>query len=1153
MVVPFYNVEKYFAECLDSILAQGFVDYEVLLVDDGSPDGSRAIAQAYAERDARFRILTRPNGGLGAARNTGLAQARGRWITFVDSDDELTPGALEALVSSARRTGSQIVVAAVERFDSTTAWIPQWVDQVHAAPLDRVRLTEYLPLLRNLYTWNKLYDREFFLSQGHLFREGVAYEDQPIVTQLLNAAPAIDVIPDVVYRYRMRDDRSSISQQTATVKDLRDRVEAWRVSAEAVRTMPDEVGRAWLQTLFDAHFNWYLISSGTVEEEYWELIQRAVVELTASAGPEIWAAAPPQNRVLLELTRQNRRADLQEFVRQDAVQKLALFPARVHAEGLLFDLPFLGDPRLPDELFLLRRAQLQASHAIERVSWTAESLDLSGWAFIRKLDQSDHPSHVDLVLTGRTSGTERVWPAFDDVSVVSPPPIADDWADYSHGSFRVSVPTDELLEPTPGQPLDTAWDVALRITAAGFTVTEQITHLSRNGSAGALEQHLLADGRGLALSWRHRHPLVLRLVPATVRVDELTLTGRTLAGRIAGPDAEQIAVVELTGVGLRSSTLGPERRFSLEVPTPRQVHAGQPVLTTLRAVSGEGRAIPLTVGEDVTLPEPAQVGDHTLVLTPDRLNTVQVAEWTHGVEGLRMSISDAGGLRLEGVVRGPGVRGVALITRGSKAVSDGRSAPVAADGTFVVDHDLCSEVYRFGRWPLPIGQHQIRVCLELTDGTDLEVPLTITRALNRQLPLAVDTDLLEGRLLRGHDGGVMIALVRPLGEDRSRYHQNRLQLEAAAITDAVATRRGVLFRAYFGERATDNGIAIAEELARRGSDLPVYWAVQDHSVPVPAGAQAVVVNSPEFYRLLREVTYLVDNMYQPEFHNKPTGQVIVQTFHGYPFKQMGRPHWIHQQFSQAKIDSYARRSTEWDYLVSPARYATELLTRDFGYDGPVLEIGYPRNDVLLAPDADEIRRVTRESLGLRPDQTAVLYAPTFRDYLAKDDNKALMSDFFDFEEVARAFGDDVVVLMRGHAFHARTKYRIGDRATTIDVTDYPEVADLYLAADVCVADYSSLRFDFGVTGKPMIFLVPDLERYVESRGWLFDYEPTAPGPLVSSTAEVIGALRDLPGLRAAHAEQYERFRAEYLDLEDGYAAARFVDAVFVPRGDAPPA
>jgi CDP-glycerol glycerophosphotransferase len=95
-----------------------------------------------------------------------------------------------------------------------------------------------------------------------------------------------------------------------------------------------------------------------------------------------------------------------------------------------------------------------------------------------------------------------------------------------------------------------------------------------------------------------------------------------------------------------------------------------------------------------------------------------------------------------------------------------------------------------------------------------------------------------------------------------------------------------------------------------------------------------------------------------------------------------------------------------------------------------------------------------------------------------------------------------------------------------------------------------LRFDYAVTGKPMLFLVPDLVRYQDSRGWLFEFEPTAPGPLLDTTAQVVEAIRDIDAVVDEYAIAYERFRKDFLDLEDGEASARVVDAVFVPNGDA---
>lgn len=89
IIVPVYNVEKYLSQCIDSILAQAFIDFELLLVDDGSTDGSGRICDEYANKDARIQVFHKKNGGVSSARNIGLEHAQGEWITFVDSDDWL--------------------------------------------------------------------------------------------------------------------------------------------------------------------------------------------------------------------------------------------------------------------------------------------------------------------------------------------------------------------------------------------------------------------------------------------------------------------------------------------------------------------------------------------------------------------------------------------------------------------------------------------------------------------------------------------------------------------------------------------------------------------------------------------------------------------------------------------------------------------------------------------------------------------------------------------------------------------------------------------------------------------------------------------------------------------------------------------------------
>lgn len=1152
VIVPIYNVEDYLAECLDSILDQDFDRFEVLVVDDGSPDDSRAIAEEYAARDARIRILTRENGGLGAARNTGIRAARGRYLTFVDSDDLLNPGALRALVGAAQSSGADVVVGAVRRFNSERTWRPEWTGEVHATRRSITAVEEFLPLLRNLYTWNKVFRKDFWDAQGLWFREGVAYEDQPIITQLFVAAKRIEVLPDVVYAYRERDDLSSISQQTATLKDLRDRIAAFEATIEALADAPRTVREGWLATLMDSHFHWYLTSSGTTDDTYWDELRAIIVELTQGVPKELWDRTPPAKRVVLELARQGRREDVWEFVRSEGGFG-DLWPARVRADGVLLELPFFGDPSIPEEYFLLRPEQLRIAHVVEDLHWTHDEegrlvCSLSGWAYLRKVDLAEHDTLVSLVLVNTRTGEEHVFTSLTRPEPAFPPPTNDEWCDYSTGTFHVDLPVEDLVAAASSRD---AWTVHVRVATAGFTVTAPVTQLLRRGSPGDVPAGVLSTGEAsVELEWRLFEPLELRARPRRLHAEAAELDGRALSLRLAGPALRDLDRVTVSSGPVTAAEKVRDGAVRITLPEASHLRGRRRSVTwTVLGRLLDDSPVRLAVHD---LDETECSGDTTsLALHAGRGGEVVLTEWLVGADALAASLTGDDHLRIAGRVHGPGVTAVALVLSDKRGRTQGSEVAVGDGRSFEAEIPLRQARFRFGDQPLAVGDHEVTLMVWRGAGDPVEVTLRMSQQLSARLPVPVSSAVHEGWVVRGPEGGVRVSLARPLGASRGRYQQRRLRESAQETARRRGgLTRGVLFRSYFGELATDNGLSIQRELRRRGSDLPVYWAVQDRSVVLPEGGIPVVVGSAEWYSLLSSVQYYVDNMYQPENHVKPDGQVIVQTFHGYPFKQMGHPHWRNLGFSQARIDAYDARAAEWDYLVSPATYATPLLTRDFAYRGEVLEIGYPRNDVLKAADAPRLRAEVRASLGIRDDQVAVLYAPTFRDYLSKDDMRAAMVDFFDFEQAHRMLGDDYVFLLRGHAFNARTSKRKGPLPGTVDVTDYPEISDLYLAADVGVVDYSSLRFDFGVTGKPMLFHVPDLQRYKDTRGWLFDFEPTAPGPLLDTTEQVAEQLADLDGLRDRFRDDYARFTATYLDLEDGQAGRRFVERVFVPRGDA---
>jgi CDP-glycerol glycerophosphotransferase len=144
----------------------------------------------------------------------------------------------------------------------------------------------------------------------------------------------------------------------------------------------------------------------------------------------------------------------------------------------------------------------------------------------------------------------------------------------------------------------------------------------------------------------------------------------------------------------------------------------------------------------------------------------------------------------------------------------------------------------------------------------------------------------------------------------------------------------------------------------------------------------------------------------------------------------------------------------------------------------------------------------------------------------------------------RQLGPSYVVLHRGHAFHARNGAPLLQGDQVIDVTYHPDVTELMLASDAAVLDYSSIRFDYALMRKPMVFLVPDVEEYHRLRPAVLDYDATAPGPHVQRTAQVVRELADLEGLRARYADRVETFLKTYCDLDDGHATERLVDRVF---------
>ncbi|MBU2963491.1 glycosyltransferase [Citreicella sp. C3M06] len=235
VILPIYNVADYVGACVRSILDQSFADFELIAVDDGSTDGSGDLAAAAAAGDPRFRLISRANGGLSAARNTGLDAARGELIAFVDSDDTLAPEYLERLEQALRDTGADWVACGIlfhgpdhEMRHSARHDAPRLLEQQPDLPLPQTyRLDDWRDVVCHFPSaWNKLYRRS--LIEGLRFDEGLNYEDHAFFQRCAARTDRLVHLHAPLYRCRQgrpgqitRDGSERVFEQFAVLDILR--------------------------------------------------------------------------------------------------------------------------------------------------------------------------------------------------------------------------------------------------------------------------------------------------------------------------------------------------------------------------------------------------------------------------------------------------------------------------------------------------------------------------------------------------------------------------------------------------------------------------------------------------------------------------------------------------------------------------------------------------------------------------------------------------------------------------------------------------------------------------------------------------------------------------------------------------------------------
>ena len=348
----------------------------------------------------------------------------------------------------------------------------------------------------------------------------------------------------------------------------------------------------------------------------------------------------------------------------------------------------------------------------------------------------------------------------------------------------------------------------------------------------------------------------------------------------------------------------------------------------------------------------------------------------------------------------------------------------------------------------------------------------------------------------------------------------------------------VFVMSYYGRNLSGNPKYVAQYLKEHYPQMEVIVGHYDEL----EGYKTV---KPDPYRLnylyyLMTSKFWVDNCRKTFPIYKRSKQVYIQTWHGTALKKIEFD--VEHSLSELYLHGAKIDSQQIDYFVSPNRFMSKLTPKAFKYEGELLEVGYPRNDILINLSEQQKRNI-KEGLKLDSTKKIILYGPTYRDG-AKNKNDFSTGLDIDLDAFYQQFKDDYILLLRLHS-NVATDIDIDPKYKHFiyNVSFYPDSQELLAIADLLITDYSSLFFDFAVTRRPMIFYAHDLELYRDQlRGFYFDYENFVPGPVARDMNELFNVIAHWDDyFNEQYDEKLAAFGEEFTTFEKGEAAKQIAE------------
>ncbi|MDY6049918.1 MAG: CDP-glycerol glycerophosphotransferase family protein [Corynebacterium sp.] len=1093
IVVPCALNLEFLSQLLETLANSAKGPIRVILIDDGVGPNAASL-QCIVEDIAIPNLIVESYGkGPGAARNLGLEHVDSKYVYFCDADDLVLPGALDLMVATLERTGSDFVVGGYVRHygEEPERKYPRSLSRaVHAEERLQVNASSFPQAFDEPVLWNKMFRTDFWRSCVGKMPEDVNYEDQVPVVRALVHARAFDVLAEDVYSWRMSKPGTSRSGTKDQIGDLRDRRRVVEMCWEEAQAGPLELRRHMLYRWVDTDLMMYVEElPNAVDVDYFAELQSLVKLVfgwidTLEAG-DIWEQVSLYTRMMLWVVAHGTLE--QAFAGLAATGEVSpVIPLDMPLESYVPECADLFEAA-PPWVTAVNTVDIQPVVKLEGATWLDDkTVEVAGYGYvpgktsaelrvaINGVPSQAGPSSVSSVSSDPSKSSVPSVSSLRSIPSVSSVESAaanysskDTLHDYSHTGFRAVVRLADLQGRAPGGEAGASQLAAsITVTMDGVSV-EPESRLQSFGPVGETGRYVL---EGTTVRW-------------------LSHTGTELLAATWGPD----------GKGAR--TLG-RRILQLTVRGGRREKAELKIgRLRLPAVSSHG------AGEERTV---------TFVVPPP------VRGMVHGRSRQLIALIGGKPVMAPSSSSSPSPE-VRTHTDGTARIVDAARRIVVEDirqDGDIVFASISAERSLF-------GAKTPAVWITSSQGNFAgEMVSEEAHAHTARFTVRWDTTFIPETAyhIRWEVRGVPTG--HCLGKDVVRI-KHRPSYSAWETASAVRAEPGpvkpaVYFEAFNGESTGDNPGAIVSYLVSSGvlsglsctddsPGVPLYMGIKHPSQEVPDGVTPVLIGSPEWVMALRESAVLVGNDSFPHWFRKRPGQSWLQTWHGTPIKKLmldAHPRFVSLTYKRVIL----REAQEWDLLLAQSSSAAANIAGSVGYTGPVHVGEYPQNLRLAQLTSSSESRVSiRERLGIGPSERVVLYAPTWR----VSQQTSLVENAV---EIAKQTG--AVVLYRGHHKRPRVNLaalpgpsgsRSASEGSVIDVTHYPVLEELMAVSDALISDYSSVVYAYALTGKPITLYCPDLSWYRDyERGFYDGFPENSPWPVYENldgltTAVVFGS------------------------------------------------